>query len=479
MSKEYPSYINTTEGWLAKYPEHWKLERLKSIFAMRKEKNNPIITTNILSLTAKQGVIPYAEKEGTGGNKPKEDMTKYNVAHENDLLVNCMNVVSGAAGVSKYFGVISPVYYALYPHDDDNVWYYHHIFRLISFQRSLVGLGKGILMHESEDGTLTSVRMRISMDYLGNVLLPVPPRTEQDQIVRFLDWKVSGINKLINHYKHEIAELNEMKDRIVDDATVKGIRGIDVIHNDDIRWDIDYPETWKIKRMREMFEFRKGLSITKANLEETGISVISYGQVHSKQNTGVSLNENLIRFVNESYLESSPNALVRKGDFIFADTSEDITGCGNCVYVDRDDTIFAGYHSVIAHPEFDGESKYLAYLFKSPTWRYQIRKKVNGVKVYSITQKILKDAFVLIPPIEEQKEIVSYLDEQCEKIDKFILLINKKIEELHDLKNTLISDVVTGQIDVRDVEIPDFEFEDESVDTSEEDLKDEAIEEEE
>ena len=96
-----------------------------------------------------------------------------------------MNVVSGAAGVSRYFGAISPVYYALYPHDDNNVWYYHYIFRLMTFQRSLIGLGKGILMHESESGTLTSVRMRISMDYLGNVLLPIPPRSEQDQIVKF------------------------------------------------------------------------------------------------------------------------------------------------------------------------------------------------------------------------------------------------------------------------------------------------------
>ena len=89
-------------------------------------------------------------------------MTKYNVAHENDLLVNCMNVVAGSAGVSRYYGAISPVYYALYPRDEDNVWYYHYIFRLLTFQRSLVGLGKGILMHESENGKLNTDRIRIT-----------------------------------------------------------------------------------------------------------------------------------------------------------------------------------------------------------------------------------------------------------------------------------------------------------------------------
>ena len=80
--------------------------------------------------------------------------------------------------------------------------------------------------------------------------------------------------------------------------------------------------------MRECFTFRKGLSITKANLEETGLPVISYGQIHSKENTGVALNDELIRFVNSSYLETGKSALVERNDFIFADTSEDLTGCG-------------------------------------------------------------------------------------------------------------------------------------------------------
>ena len=81
-----------------------------------------------------------------------------------------------------------------------------------------------------------------------------------------------------------------------------------------------------------------------------------------------------------------------------------------------DDTIFAGYHSIIAHPNGAANGKYLAYLFKSSAWRYQIRKKANSVKVYSITQKMLKDAFILIPPTEEQAEIVAYLDNICSRI---------------------------------------------------------------
>ena len=147
--KKYTDYKPSNIEWMGEIPKHWDLLRLKRIFQERKERNNPVVTDFILSLTAKQGVVPVAEKEGAGGNKPKEDLTLYNVARENDLLVNCMNVVSGAAGVSKWGGAISPVYYALFPRNEDkyNVWYYHRIFRLITFQRSLLGLGKGILIH--------------------------------------------------------------------------------------------------------------------------------------------------------------------------------------------------------------------------------------------------------------------------------------------------------------------------------------------
>lgn len=301
--------------------------------------------------------------------------------------------------------------------------------------------------------------------------VPVPPREEQDQIVCFLDWKVSSINKLISNYRRQIVLLEEMKQRKIDESVVKGMRKSALIRNHDVRWDIDYPEHWQIRRIRESFSFRKGLSITKANLVETGIAVISYGQIHSKKNSGVSLNEELIRYVNESYLTTNRSCLVEKGDFIFADTSEDVTGCGNCAYIDWDDTIFAGYHSIIAHPDGSTNNKYLAYLFKSPTWRYQIRKKVNGVKVYSITQKMLKDAFILIPPDDEQKEIVRYLDEVCAKIDAAIKKMEEKIANLQDLKIRLVADTVTGKIDVRGIEIPEYEFVDEDADNVDENLE--------
>lgn len=89
------------------------------------------------------------------------------------------------------------------------------------------------------------------------------------------------------------------------------------------------PEDWEVVRLKRDFSFRKGLSITKDNLVEYGIPVISYGQIHSKSNRSLEMSKELIRYVPKSYLESGKDALAVKNDFIFADTSENLAGTGN------------------------------------------------------------------------------------------------------------------------------------------------------
>ena len=185
--------------------------------------------------------------------------------------------------------------------------------------------------------------------------------------------------------------------------------------------DVTLPAGWECARFRKLFSFGKGLSITKEDLVDEGVPVISYGQVHSKANTGTAIHESLIRFVPESYLKTDKQALTQEGNFIFADTSEDLSGVGNCAFVNTTETLFAGYHSIIARPkDTNMYPKYFAYLFLTDIWRDQIRAKVMGVKVFSISQKLLRDTTVFIPPILEQKAIANLLDTKCAKIDSVI-----------------------------------------------------------
>lgn len=158
---------NSCIEWIGEIPADWELRKLKVLFLERKEKNDPVQTDFILSLGASYGVVPYSEKEG-GGNKAKEDLTDYRIAYPNDIVMNSMNIISGSVGISKYLGCISPVYYILYPRKNNvDASFYCLLFQTKSFQRSLLGLGNGILMKESSNGTFNTVRMRIPMEKLG------------------------------------------------------------------------------------------------------------------------------------------------------------------------------------------------------------------------------------------------------------------------------------------------------------------------
>lgn len=462
---KYESYQKIDLPWLSQIPDHWEIKRNKNVFTeMKAEVGSHSDDYTLLSLTLK-GIIP---RDLNGGGKFPASFDKYKVVKKGYMAFCLFDIdeTPRTVGLSQHDGMLTGAYTIMKVAGISPRYAYYYYLALDNrkMMRPLY----------------TGLRKTININTFQGTKVPVPPMKEQEQIVRFLDWKVSSVNRLVSNYRHEISILSKMKQKLIDEVVIKGMHDSTLSHNDDMRWDINYPAHWDIKRVREMFSFRKGLSITKANLEDSGIPVISYGQVHSKRNSGVSLNEDLIRYVNRSYLETDKNALVEKGDFIFADTSEDIDGCGNCAYIDWDGEMFAGYHSIIAHPIKSINNKYLAYLFKSPTWRYQVRKKVNGVKVYSVTQMMLKDAYVLIPPIEEQEEIVLHLDKICTLIDAMISRMEEKIVGLQELKNRIIEDATFGEIDVRNIEIPEYEFVDEEEDGDAEDADgEEEIEEQE
>ncbi|MFZ2755919.1 MAG: hypothetical protein WAY93_03525, partial [Atopobiaceae bacterium] len=139
-------------------------------------------------------------------------------------------------------------------------------------------------------------------------------------------------------------------------------------------WFGGLPKGWNMVPLSALFRFSKGLSITKADLIKTGKPVISYGQIHSKQNIGVEVRESLLRRVpNDLAGETSPSRVLSNG-FVFADTSEDLEGCGNNVRNDSSHALYGGYHTVVLNPRRDFNSKYLAYLFTTDAWRLQIRR---------------------------------------------------------------------------------------------------------
>ena len=170
--------IESGVAWIGMIPKEWELKSIKQLMIERTEKNKKLEVKTILSLSAKDGVTLY-DGENHSGNKPREDLSDYKIVHPNDIVVNSMNILSGSVGLSKYLGVVSPVYYIYYPRDNGNIEYFHYIFQSFEFQRSLRGLGNGILIKETESGGLNTIRMRIPSKKLGMQAFPVCKREEQ------------------------------------------------------------------------------------------------------------------------------------------------------------------------------------------------------------------------------------------------------------------------------------------------------------
>lgn len=440
---------NSGVAWIGNIPDSWEVKPIRHFLDERIEKNSNQQVKAILSLSAKEGVTLY-NGENHSGNKPREDLSDYKIVRKNDIVANSMNILSGSVGLSDYLGVVSPVYYVYYNRDSNvnNLYYLYYLFQCKEFQRGLWGLGNGILVKESESGSLNTIRTRIPSKRLRMQLFPSCSKKEQDQIVIALDKNTKKIDILISNQEQQIEKLKQYKQSLITEVVTKGLNPDVSMKDSGVKWIGQIPENWTIKPLKSLFGFGKGLPITKENLQTNGVPVISYGQIHAKWNSGVTIHDELKRFVSETYIETNSNSLVKYGDFIFADTSEDREGCGNCAYVDKSGTLFAGYHTVILTSSSQNSNMYLAYLFLTDTWRSQIRCKVSGIKVFSISRKILSSTSIILPDIAEQNDIVSYLDDKCAKIDRFIAIKQEKIDKLNDYKKSLIYEYVTGKREV-------------------------------
>ena len=167
--------------WIAELPKGWKTVRMKSLFIRRSEKNNPVKTRERLSLSIDKGVTLYSEKT-TNLDRFKEDFTQYQLAYPNDIVLNSMNMIVGAVGLSQYMGCVSPVYYVLYSAKDINMHYYSCLLNCMPLRDVYHSLGKGIYAIERGEGRVNTCRLKVSYDDFGSIMIPVPPKNEQDKI---------------------------------------------------------------------------------------------------------------------------------------------------------------------------------------------------------------------------------------------------------------------------------------------------------
>ena len=472
--KPYPKYRDSGVPWLGDVPEHWEIKALRTILKQRNEKNDPIKTEQILSLSIAHGVTLYSH-EGRGGNKSKGDLTAYKIAIAGDIVLNSMNVVVGAVGLSKHTGAISPVYYALHPISDEiDIRFYEKIFKNKFFQKFLMIYGKGILIKKSSTGKFNTIRMKISSNDLKGTVLPLPPLCEQQQIARYLDWKTAQINKFIRNKRRLIQLLKEQKQNIINQAVTKGINPNVEMKDSGVEWLGQIPAHWEVRRLKYIS------SVNKETLPDStdpdylfyyvDIGCVSTGTISKK-----------LELLKYSNAPSRARRVVSKGDTIISTVRTYLKAIYHFEHDVNDiivSTGFAVFTPVGIYP------KMLGYLLRFDGFIDQVIRLSVGASYPAVNTEHLCTIPVAFPEdVHEQELIIDYIENKTASIDKAIARTEREIELIQEYRTRLISDVVTGKLDVRGIEVPEvieeLLMDDEDLTEVDDIMEDEEIDEEE
>ena len=425
--KKYNEYQSVLDAvWFQSIPSTWRSTKMREVFSERttkvSDKDYPALSVG------KMGVVPQLETAVKTDNGDNRKLIKVG-----DFAINSRSDRKGSGGVSEYDGSASLIITVLKPHKEINRRFYHYLLRSHYFSEEFYRNGQGLV------SDLWTTRW----DKMRNIYIPVPPKDEQDQIVRYLDWKVSQLNRLINGYQKQIKLLYERRQTIIDRAATQGIDNAE-LKVSGTNWLPSIPNHWEMVYSKKLFAQRKD----KAFPEDV--------QLTSSQKYGIISQDEFMRIEGRrlTVVMTGSDILkhVGKGDFVISMRSFQ----GGLEYSYVDGKISSAYVMLIPD-KTKVYDEYFKWLFKTKSY----------IKALQGTSDLVRDgqalryanfAKVSLPeiPLEEQKRIADYISAEVKKIDDAIPAFKKEIELLREYRTRLISDVVTGQVDVRGVEIPDY-----------------------
>lgn len=426
--KAYPKYKDSGVPWLGEVPEHWEICRLSSQFVERKEK---VSDKDFLPLSVtKKGILPQLETAA----KSKDGENRKKVC-AGDFVINSRSDRKGSSGVSQYTGSVSLINTVLTPISLD-IRYVHNFFRSHAFQEEFYRVGCGIV---ADLWSTKYAEMR-------TIMIPVPSQDEQQQIVRYLDWKTSLITKFIKAKKKLIALLKEQKQNIINKAVTKGINPDVRMKDSGVAWIGEIPEHWEVRRIKTFSKILRG----KFSFRPRNDSSL-YGGDHPFIQTG-----DIARA--GKYIKTYNQTLNEKGFQIskeFPRGTLTMTIAANIGEVAILDYIACFPDSIVGFLPTESIVDFLYYIFITMKPELLTLAPVNTQGNLNVER--IGNAKSVLPSIDEQNEIVIYIEKETALIDKTISRIEQEIELMHEYRTRLVSDAVTGKIDVRSVKIPDFE----------------------
>lgn len=245
----YENYTLSPVPWIKQMPEHWGLVRGKNLY---QKMQRPTSDTDEVVTCFRDGTVTLRKNRRTTGFTESLKEIGYQGIRKGDLVIHVMDAFAGSIGVSDSDGKGTPVYSVCQAKGNSNNQYYALLLREMARSGYIQSLYRGIRERSSD----------FRFEVFAAQFYPVPPREEQDQIVRFLDWKVSSINRLISVKQKQIACLNEKFLAAINAFVTHGISENCAYMKTDMDWAPVIPSDWSVSRIRNHFEILKRIAGT-------------------------------------------------------------------------------------------------------------------------------------------------------------------------------------------------------------------------
>lgn len=429
--KIYDEMTSTPEAvWFSSIPSTWRATKIRELFS---ERNTKVSDKDYPALSVgKMGIVPQldtAVKTDNGDNRK--------LICKGDFAINSRSDRKGAGGISDFDGSCSLIITVLKPHKELNSRFYHYLLRSHYFSEEYYRNGKG----------LVSDLWTTKWDTMQNIYIPVPPSSEQDQIVRYLDWQTSRINKLIKGYKRQIELLEERKKAVVSNAIIYGLKKDVPLKNSGVYWIGDIPQNWSTIKLRRILS-----PVSIKNCPDIQLLSVVREQ-------GVIIRDTENKESNHNYIpdDLSNYKVVKRNQFVINKMKAWQGSYGVSEY---DGLVSPAY--LVFNVNFNN-LEYFHYAIRSKVYVNFFAQASDGIRVgqWDLDMQKMKEIPFIVPSEEEQVEIVRYIKKEQKKLDVSIEKWKSKIVLLKEYRTRLISDVVTGQIDVRDIDIPEYISEEE------------------
>ncbi len=436
--KTYEAYKDSGIEWIGKIPEHWDRLRIKSLVAIKvtdgphetpewKNEGVPFISAEAI----RENIIDLNYKRGNISFQQHTEYCKKSKVLKGDILFCKSGSTTGKSAMvntSEEFGIWSPLAIIRAHKEKINNFFMYHSIQSGWFRRQV------------ETSWTFGTQPNIGMNALENLWLAVPPLKEQTNIANYLDHKTSQLDSLISKKEKLVELLQEERTAIINHAVTKGVDPNVPMKDSGIDWLGEIPEHWSVKKVGYVSKVIRGASPRPA-----GDPLLFNGN-YMPWITVKEVTNAVGKYIN--YTETFLTEEGAKQTRILEPETLILSNSGATLGVPRITLIRGGINDgSVAFMNLIVARDYLYYFFTTHTKIY--RDEVSGYGQPNLNTEIVKSTPIPFPPPNEQNQIIKYIELQLKRFEEILIKTEQEIELLKEYKTALISEVVTGKVDVR------------------------------